>query len=56
LRGKNKGGFAIYRNASALECVIGYLYISDGDRLQQMMERVIGSGLLERTTLEKWKG
>ena len=55
LRGKNKGGFAIYRNASALECVVGYLYISDGDRLQQMMERVIGSGLLERTTLEKWK-
>ena len=55
LRGKKKGGFATYRNASALECVVGYLYITDGTRLQVMMDRVIGSGLLERTTLEKWK-
>ena len=43
LRGKNKsknkngGGFATYRNASALECVVGYLYMTDLPRLEEMM-------------------
>ena len=37
LRGKGKGGFAIYRNASALECVVGYLYMTDMARLEEMM-------------------
>ncbi|EEH58181.1 uncharacterized protein MICPUCDRAFT_8212, partial [Micromonas pusilla CCMP1545] len=38
LRGKNgKGGFATYRNASALECVVGYLYMTDSARLETMM-------------------
>lgn len=37
LRGKGKGGHAIYRNASALECVVGYLYMTDLARLEFIM-------------------
>jgi hypothetical protein len=34
LRGKGKGGFACYRNASALECVVGFLYMTNLARLE----------------------
>lgn len=37
LKGKGKGGHGTYRNASALECLIGYLYVSDKPRLEQVM-------------------
>ena len=48
LRGKNgKGGFATYRNASALECVVGYLYMTDSARLETMMATLGGDGTLE---------
>ena len=48
LRGKkNKaGGFATYRNASALECFVGYLYMTDLPRLEEMMARL-------RTVIER---
>ena len=44
LRGKGKGGHAIYRNASALECVVGYLYMTDMERLEATMARLGGRG------------
>ena len=42
--GKGKGGHAIYRNASALECVVGYLYMTDVERLEATMARLGGRG------------
>jgi ribonuclease-3 family protein len=43
LRGKGKGGFAVYRNASALECFVGYLYMTDLRRLEEMMAALGGA-------------
>lgn len=37
LKGKGKGGHGTYRNASALECLIGFLYVTDRARLEQVM-------------------
>jgi ribonuclease-3 family protein len=48
LRGKGKGGFAIYRNASALECVVGYLYMTDLARLEVLMAKLGAEGVLEK--------
>ena len=48
LRGKGKGGHAIYRNASALECVVGWLYMTDLARLEEMMAGLGRDEVLER--------
>lgn len=56
LRGKGKGGFAIYRNASALECVVGYLYMTDLARLEEMMAGLGSDGVLEKIAAEGTKG
>jgi ribonuclease-3 family protein len=56
LRGKGKGGFAIYRNASALECVVGYMYMTDLARLEEMMAGLGGDGVLEKIAAEGKQG
>ena len=56
LRGKGKGGHAIYRNASALECVVGYLYMTDMERLEATMARLGGEGVLEAVAKEEERG
>ena len=57
LRGKHgKGGFATYRNASALECVVGYLYMTDMERLEATMARLGGEGVLEAVAKEEERG
>ena len=47
LKGKGKGGHGTYRNASALECLVGYLYVVDRARLQEVMTIVMSETAIE---------
>ena len=47
LKGKEKGGHGTYRNASALECLVGYLYVVDRARLQEVMTIVMSETAIE---------
>lgn len=55
LRGKGRGGFAIYRNASALECVVGFLYMTNFERLESMMAKLGSEGVLDNVAKEGLK-
>lgn len=46
LRGKGKGGHGTYRNASALECLIGYIYVADRARLEELWATVVRDDIL----------
>jgi ribonuclease-3 family protein len=46
LKGKGKGGHGIYRNASALECLVGYLYVVDVARLRVVMSACVAPDAL----------
>jgi len=46
LKGKGKGGHSTYRNASALECLLGYLYVADRSRLEEIMSVVMSESVL----------
>lgn len=46
LKGKGKGGHSTYRNASALECLVGYLYVADRARLEEIMSVVMSESVL----------
>jgi ribonuclease-3 family protein len=47
LKGKGKGGHGTYRNASALECLLGYLYVVDRARLREVMAIVMSETAIE---------
>jgi len=46
LKGKGKGGHGTYRNASALECLIGFLYVTDRARLEEIMAVIMSETAL----------
>jgi len=48
LRGKGKGGHGTYRNASALECLTGYLYVADRARLQEIWTTCVDREILAK--------
>ena len=50
LKGKGKGGHGTYRNASALECLVGYLYVADRARLEEIMAVIMSESAIAAAT------